>query len=135
MIVLGELSISDPSALKGIHIESKGFINDSFAIAVGQTSPEKIIYEIPTNLKFDFYNVNQDVSVSLTETKFKVYLIVHQHYALNEDWLTLANGSPTASAAEVQGAMSAECSANDATVTEFTDGFYGNNLKIRMNFE
>ena len=134
MIVLGELSISDPSALKGFHIESKGFVNDSWAIAVGQNSPEKIIYEIPTSLKFDFYNVNKDVTVSLTETKFKVFLIVHQYYALNENWLSLANGSPSATVAEVQDAMSAECSSNDATVTKFTDGFYGNNLSVKMIF-
>ena len=90
---------------------------------------------MPREYQWDHFNISEKVTAAVTDTQFKVFVIVHQEYAQSNDWSSLISGSPLATVQEVQGNMNSECSANDAEVQEFTDGFYANNLTIKMLFE
>lgn len=136
VIELGEFDISEPTKIKGFNISSSGYINDSFAIAVGTDSPEQIVYSMSISEGFGHYTINLFEEANIQYKRFKVFLLVNLKYRSLSiaNWLSLVSGSPRATVTEVQDGMSTECRANDASVLEFTDGFYGNSLKIEMKF-
>ena len=136
VIELGELEISDPQVIKGFKISAAGDVNDNWALAIGQNSPEQIIYQIPNSLINKNFNINTETSNTINLKKFKLYIIVHQQYRIltAEQFLERANNSPMETVSVVQNAMSSECKANDATAVHFTDGFYANYFNVEMIF-
>lgn len=136
-IELGEFTVSDPSAVKGMRINSDGYVNDSWAIAIGVTEPESVIYELPNAMKYDFYSTDTIVDTKITNRTFKVFLLVNLKYRnmTTSSWLALSKGAPSAKASSIKKAMSSQCSANNASSQTFTDGFYGNNISVKLLFE
>ena len=137
VIELGSFEISDPQVIKGFKISSSGYVNDSFALAIGQTKPEQVVYVMPRELCYTHFNLNTVSNASINLKTFKLYIIVHQDYKGTSANTYLANaiGSPTATVETVQNAMSSECRANDAMTTNFTDGFYVNSFNVEMVFD
>ena len=136
VIELGSFEISDPSVIKGFKITSSGFVNDSFALAIGQSAPEQVVYVTPRELCYTHFNISTISSASVNLKSFKLFIIVHQKYKGTSESTYLADaiGSPTATVETVQNAMSAQCRANDAMTVEFTDGFYANYFNVEMIF-
>ena len=136
VIELGSFEISDPSVIKGFKITSSGYVNDSFALAIGQSAPEQVVYVMPRELCYTHFNISTISSASVNLKSFKLFIIVHQDYKGTSASTYLANaiGSPTATVETVQNAMSAQCRANDAMTVEFTDGFYADFFNVEMSF-
>lgn len=137
VIEAGSFKISNPAAVTEFRIKSSGFVNDSFAVAIGKDKPEQIIYERPLSEDAKVYDVNTETAASVPYSEFKVFVIVHLVPGPH-DWLALAEGAPTADIEAIQNAMSSECRAYDpqsASSSMPTDGFYADSIEIEMLFD
>ena len=123
--------------IKGLRIKSDGYVNDSWAIAIGMTEPESIVYELPNALKYNFYSVDTEVKTMITNNTFKLFLLVNLKYRnmTTSSWLALSKGAPSAKASSIKEAMSSQCSANNASSQTFTDGFYGSKISAELLFK
>ena len=131
VVELGDFSVSSPEKLKGLHVDSQGYVNDEWAIAIGDSEPEEVIYRGPS---YQHFTVNVDAYAEIDFNSFKVFLLHRQDYgALSEaEWLSRAASARRKTADEVKASMSAQCAANDAMTKEFTDGFYANSIEISL---
>lgn len=131
VIELGEFNVSTPEILKGLHIESSGFVNDEWAIAIGRQDPEKVVYTGPS---FQHFTVSEDALAEISFSSFKVFLLNRQDFGAlsDEEWLTRAASARRATADEIKASMSAQCEANNAMTTEFTDGFFAESISVSL---